>query len=666
VPGSLGATEIVDHLELYNRLEAGEGAAVDAAALLRARLTDLFMGDWDRHRKQWRWAKLPGNASWVPIPEDRDQAFSRYEGYVLDRARARDPRFQELGRRYAGIGGLTFNGWDQDRRLLTGFEREDFVEAAKEVAGRLTDAAIEAAARRMPPEWYAKDGPRLVSDLRARRDGLPEVAERYYRFLASQVDVYMTNRRERVDAARAPNGDVEVTIRVLDAAGQPGDTTYHRVFHERETEEVRLYALGGDDVLALTGGSRGPRVRMIGGKGDDTLDATGGGRAKLSDSEGRNRALGAAHDDEPYHAPPTSKNAPWIPPRDFTRETWGTPLAAYNSDMGLFLGYTLMQQRYGFRKSPYASSHRASGGWAFAQESGRVDYLGDFRRENRRSYFSLYGYASGIDVLRFYGFGNETEAPESQDFYRVHATQFVVHPALRIPFAGKWQLSVGPALKYTSNEEDRNELVNTVQPYGSGGYGALGVHGILSWDGRDDIILPHRGGFAAVRGTWYPEAWDVESSFGQVNGNVNAYLPLGARATLALRGGGKKLFGTYPYMEAASLGQGGLGAGALEEPENTLRGYRARRFSGDSSAYGNADLRLRISSMNIIVPGVWGVTAFGDVGRVWYEGESSDKWHTGVGGGLWFCWLTNRVSASVGYSHSEEDDLFYVTGGFHF
>ena len=48
-----------------------------------------------------------------------------------------------------------------------------------------------------------------------------------------------------------------------------------------------------------------------------------------------------------------------------------------------------------------------------------MDYLGDFRRENRRSYFSLYGYASGIDVLRFYGFGNETEAAVSQGFYRV-------------------------------------------------------------------------------------------------------------------------------------------------------------------------------------------------------------------------------------------------------
>jgi hypothetical protein len=291
---------------------------------------------------------------------------------------------------------------------------------------------------------------------------------------------------------------------VLGPGDQPGDTTYHRVFRARETEEVRFYALGGNDVMALSGGKKGPRVRMVGGKGDDTFDANGAGNAKLSDSEGRDRALTAAHDKKPYQAPPPPENAPWIPPRDFTRETWGIPLVAYNADIGVFLGYAVQQQRYGFRKSPHASSHRLSGGWAFDQEGGRADYLGDFRRENRSSYFSLYGYASGIEVLRFYGFGNETEATEGQEFYRVHATQYLLYPALRVPFGGKWQLSVGPALKYTKNDEDKDELINTLNPYGAGRYGALAVHGILSWDGRDNAVLPQRR--AGERAAWLPGA----------------------------------------------------------------------------------------------------------------------------------------------------------------
>ena len=37
----------------------GRGRRADVQALLKARLMDIFMGDWDRHRKQWRWARFP-------------------------------------------------------------------------------------------------------------------------------------------------------------------------------------------------------------------------------------------------------------------------------------------------------------------------------------------------------------------------------------------------------------------------------------------------------------------------------------------------------------------------------------------------------------------------------------------------------------------------------
>jgi hypothetical protein len=657
--GFMGASEIVDHAELYRRLQAGD-AAVDAKALLRARLVDILIGDWDRHRKQWRWAKTPGSPLWTPIPEDRDQAFSRYEGYGLDRTRARDPRFQKFGPRYEHIGGLTFNGWDQDRRLLSGLAREDFVEAAKQLAARVTDEAIVAAARRMPPEWYALDGKRLEVALRARRDALPEAAEKYYQHLAGRVDVYMTDRPERVLASRKPNGDMEVTVSVEDGGGE--SSTFHRVFHTSETEEVRLYAQGGDDKVVVTGGRRGPRVRMIGGTGADTLEATGAGNAKLSDSDGRNQATGAAHDDHPYRAPAPPKNAPWIPARDFTRETWLTPAFSYDADVGLFLGYTLRQERFGFRRTPHASGHRLTGGYAFQQKGGHVEYDGDFRRENSRSSFGVQAYASSVEVLRFYGFGNETEATEGQKYYRVHANQYLLYPSFRLDFGAGGAVRVGPALKYTSNDEDRNEHINRVNPYGVGGYGALGAHAQVSWDGRDNKVFPRHGVFAAVRGTWFAQAWDVDSDFGHVSGNVNGYLPLGP-LTFAARAGGKKVFGTYPYMEAATLGQGGLDSGILGGPENTLRGYRARRFAGDEAVYFNGDARLRLSGMNIGAPGSWGLNAFADTGRVWLDGESSDEWHSSVGGGLWFSWLTNRAAASIGVSHSKEDNLVYFVLG---
>jgi hemolysin activation/secretion protein len=117
-------------------------------------------------------------------------------------------------------------------------------------------------------------------------------------------------------------------------------------------------------------------------------------------------------------------------------------------------------------------------------------------------------------------------------------------------------------------------------------------------------------------------------------------------------------------MEGAPIGEGGLGAGALAEPEDTVRGYRARRYLGDSSLWGNADLRLRVSHVTLVLPGAWGIHGFSDVGRVWLKGESSDTWHFGVGGGVWLSLLADRMAFSTGISHSKETDIWYFHGGF--
>jgi surface antigen Omp85-like protein len=667
VPGFAGATDIIGHSELYKRLEAGQGDAADTQALLKARLVDILMGDWDRHRKQWRWAKLPGSPLWTPIPEDRDQAFSRYEGFLLGMTRGRDPRFQDFGPKYPNIGGLTYNGSEQDRRLLVGLSQEDFVRTATALQAQLTDAALEQAVRNMPPEWYAIDGPRLLADLEARRAALPEIAAEYHRHLAHRVDVYMTNQSERVEAKRLPSGDLDVTISIVGKDDTAEAPYFHHVFDGKETEEVRFYALDGNDRVVVTGGKNGPRVRMIGANGNDVLDATGAGNAKLSDSQGQNRAVNADADTGAYTPPPPPRNAPWIPPRDWTRESWGAAWVSYSADLGPFLGYGFHTERYGFRKEPYANVHQVRAGWSFDQKSFRADYTGEYHRENRGSFLGLFAYASGVEVLRFYGFGNETLAPSgNNEFNKVDANQFLLYPTFKVPFSTKGLLSFGPAAKYTQSDQGKDQFINVVRPYGVGDYGSLALAGVLSWDGRDSAVFPRKGVFAAARASYFPEIWDVTSAFSQVNGNVNTYFSAGRAVTFALRAGGKKVFGTYPYLEAASIGEGGLGPGALSEPRDTVRGYRARRYLGDGSLWGNADVRLRVSHITLVLPGSWGLQGFADIGRVWVKGESSDTWHPGVGGGIWVSLLNDRMAFSAGISHGKDQDkdLFYFRGGF--
>ena len=53
-----GALDIVGTDSLYKIIEMKEGNYVDSEQFLRARLLDLFLGDWDRPRDRWRWAKV--------------------------------------------------------------------------------------------------------------------------------------------------------------------------------------------------------------------------------------------------------------------------------------------------------------------------------------------------------------------------------------------------------------------------------------------------------------------------------------------------------------------------------------------------------------------------------------------------------------------------------
>ena len=57
---------------------------VDQNFVVRNRLFDMWIGDWDRHDDQWRWAefKEDNGSIYRPIPRDRDQAFFINEGFI--------------------------------------------------------------------------------------------------------------------------------------------------------------------------------------------------------------------------------------------------------------------------------------------------------------------------------------------------------------------------------------------------------------------------------------------------------------------------------------------------------------------------------------------------------------------------------------------------------
>src|SRR5687768_6574947 len=75
---SIGTEKVLEHLQEDN------DDRVQQQSLLKARLLDLFIMDFDRHEDQWRWGSTDTGKGKVyfPIPRDRDQAFRSEERRV--------------------------------------------------------------------------------------------------------------------------------------------------------------------------------------------------------------------------------------------------------------------------------------------------------------------------------------------------------------------------------------------------------------------------------------------------------------------------------------------------------------------------------------------------------------------------------------------------------
>ena len=80
----------------------------------------------------------------------------------------------------------------------------------------------------------------------------------------------------------------------------------------------------------------------------------------------------------------------------------------------------------------------------------------------------------------------------------------------------------------------------------------------------------------------------------------------------------------------------------------------------------NTDLRVVLARVKLIVPGDFGVHGYFDVGRVFFDGDSSNLWHTSGGAGVWFSPLVRTNTISLSLANSNEETLIYMRVGFHY
>lgn len=663
-PALAGAREIIDTRQLLARLAADPDVRVDAHAFLRARLFDVWIGDRDRHRGQWRWARFDGARphGWTPIAEDRDFAFSRFDGVLFALARGatvQSPVFEAgelltFGPRYQSVVGSTWGGRELDRRFLPGLAPALWDSVTRDLQARLTDSVIDEALRALPVAYQDAHGARIAAALRARREALAPFARAFRRLLAAEVAVHASDTADLVTATWNPDGSL--ALRLAQRA-HPAAPYYDRLFRAGETHDVRIYLHGGGDSVIVRGRG-GWRLRVIGGGDGVVVDSSTGGTLRVYSPAGADRVTGVGAvpvDRRPYR-PPFRVTDDRLPPPDWGHKWFPAVLLSSGPDVGMLVGGGASYTRYGFWKHPYAYRVETRLGVA----TGPPTLAGDLRirayRLNSRIHVDLYARGSGIDVLRYHGLGNDVRLTEPGGYYLVNQRQFEIQPSVTLPLAGGGTLRVGPTAQYSRTRDQAGRIIRDLTPYGSGNFGQVGALAEVALDSRPQGTGSVRGVALTAGVRVFPPVWDVDSLFAGVHGTAVAYLgsasvPL--RPVLALRAGGKAVLGAYPFHEAAFIGD-----------QRSVRLGRQHRYGGDASLYGNAELRLRLARVMLPLPSDLGVFGLADVGRVFVSGESSDTWHTAYGGGVWLAVLDPANVVSVAVTRGAEFTGVYLGLGF--
>ncbi|MBI4547224.1 MAG: BamA/TamA family outer membrane protein [Ignavibacteriae bacterium] len=672
-PGYAGADQVIKTFKLYERLENDPDEQVDAREYLKARLMDVYLGDWDRHKDQWRWAGFKQNGKWLwkPIPLDRDWAFTRFQGFVPWIVTMMRPQLKGFGRVYPGMEELTWDARYVDRRSLVSLDKPAWDSVTNFILEKITDSVIDYSVHRFPPEMYAMEGEEMKRTLKARKEKLSEVSDEYYRVSARFPDLHGTNKDDYAEIRCLNDTQIMIALyrRDKQSGEKKGEPYYVRTFNEKYTKDIRLSLLDGDDKVVVDGDyDPGITLRVIGGEGQDEFIDNSRVETQFYDSgENTKYMLGSSSslDHEKYPVPKDDSLRYEPVVRDYGHLWRFTPWYGFNPDDGLFLGGGPILYDYGFRVAPYMFRMQLVGGYATTARKFRVDYTGEFNSLIKGAHVLLHARVSQLDHLKFFGFGNET--PFDADlhrngFYNVRLEQFSFEPSIDFFIHRDTNytitMTVGGTIKYVESDLDDGSFLKLTQPSEDDRKRTLGgLHGGIHLDTRNQSSATTAGLMVDVRGSYFPVIFNNKRQFGKLRGEVRTYLSPAQESfvTLALRTAGEKTFGDFPFFESSFLGG-----------SRTLRGYAFQRFAGDASFFGNGELRLRLGRFSFLFPGWYGLSFLGEAGRVLLRGETSSLWHSSIGAGIWISVYKPRYTLSISVARSIELTGVYVTGGFMF
>lgn len=673
--------DIKSTAKLIEKLREDNDNQVDQLFVLRNRLFDILIGDWDRHDDQWRWAEFKDKKTDVktyrPIPRDRDQVFFNSDGLVMSLGTHKwgAPKFQGFKHKIRTVEGLTFNNRYFDRHFLNEVGLSDWLAVSDTLQKRIDESIVDEAISVIPENVAKYSAAEIKTKLMQRKADLKKYAEQYYLFLSKNVNVLGSDKHERFEIRRLNNEETKVTVfKVKKKSRAIKRKIYERIFKRSETKEIRLYGFDGKDEFILSGKvKKGIKIRIIGGKGKDRItdssEVRGLSKKTVVYDKVKNTEAEKGKETKMHLSKHKSVNL--YNRREFKYDYLGpTAFFAYNPDDGIFLGGGLRAKTQGFRKTPFASKHEIKANYAIATSSFNFIYKGEFTDLIGKLDLVLDAeFRSPNYVQNFFGLGNESKTQHKEkgiNYHRVRYTQQYVEPTLRLDSKDqKHKLSAGLYFQNVEVEENEGRFIDNFSENGldpendiQDNKYFLGLQAAYEFNSKDKLINPQKGVHfklkaARISGLNDNSLADIDYTY--LASSFSFFKKLFPNVVLANRVGIAANFGEFQFYQANTLGS-----------RNNLRGYRNYRFAGNTAFYNNTDLRIKLFRINsFLFNGNFGVLALHDVGRVWQKGESSDKWHRGAGGGFWLS-PAEVLVLSATLTNSEEDNIFFLRFGFLF
>ncbi|RMZ60338.1 metallophosphoesterase [Chryseobacterium nematophagum] len=624
--------------------------SVDKESYIRARIFDMFIGDWDRHSDQWKWAEYHQGDKIIykPIARDRDQAFSKYDGAAF-KIIMNIPAIRHMKTfkdDIKNVKWVNMEPYPLDLVFLKSSEEKEWIEQAKFIQEHISDQDIENAFTNLPKEVQDETLADIKRKLKSRRLKLQDYATRYYDVLQEKVPLAGTVNADQFTITKSGNS-VNVKQYKLDKNKENPELVFEKTYYDTKTKELWIYGLEDDDIYEVLGdGKPKMNIRLIGGYNHDVYNVKNGNKVKIYDFKSQKNT---------YNAPSATKNIS----DDYNINTYnykhpkynyfaGYPNIDYNPDDGLILGFLANYTVNNFIRDPYSQKHSLKGNFYSATAGFNLIYKGIFKK-------AIWGLDFNIDAAyttprfseNFFGLSNESQYDKEgteRRYNRARISKFSFAPSIS---KKSWMnLQHQFQLSFEKNKVQRkdNRFVDIspdVRPEVFTNQQFAGANYTFSYKNLDNVAFPTLGMEFMVNADWKANLSNFNKNFLTLSGTLTIDHRLDKRGNFVLANSSNAMWisnTNFEFYQAASIGG-----------NNGMRAFRNERFSGRSYFTNNSEIRWDFGRVrNNIVPANMGILLGYDVGRVWNNNENSRKWHQSVGVGFWMS-IVEMFSARLNY-----------------